>query len=218
MGPHIVMLCTIVSVIVLSGSEVSLSVCVAPNLPMVVTQKPQDYYTWLNCFVLGFRLFVCFLSARAWTQDLILVKQVLYHLCHTPAFFALVIFQIGSQVFVWGQPCNCPIYASHVAGMTGASHHPWLFCWDGVLLTFCLGWPQSTILTISTSHVAGMIGMSYCSWPDSVLSCYLHYILDGERRLVKNPASSQSGRGQAEVEAWALSPHRTPVVLGSLGW
>jgi hypothetical protein len=32
---------------------------------------------------------------------------------------------------------------------------------DGVLITICLGWPQSEILLISASQVAGIAGMSH---------------------------------------------------------
>jgi hypothetical protein len=38
------------------------------------------------------------------TQGLILARQVFYHLSHTPAHFALIIFQVGSHVFAWDWP------------------------------------------------------------------------------------------------------------------
>jgi hypothetical protein len=42
------------------------------------------------------------------------------------------------------------------AGVTGVCHHTQLVGWDGVLLTFCLGWPPTSILWISTSQIAGL--------------------------------------------------------------
>jgi hypothetical protein len=39
--------------------------------------------------------------------------------------------------------CNPPICPSCVAGITGVCHSTQLFCWNGVFLTFCLGWLQN---------------------------------------------------------------------------
>jgi hypothetical protein len=38
------------------------------------------------------------------------------------------------------------------------------FVEKGVSLTFCLGWPQITILPTSTSQVAEIIGVSHHTW------------------------------------------------------
>jgi hypothetical protein len=40
-----------------------------------------------------------------------------------------------------------------------------LVCWDAVSLTFCLSWPQTSILLISASWVATIKGMSHHTWP-----------------------------------------------------
>jgi hypothetical protein len=52
-------------------------------------------------------------TARGWTQGLILARQVIYHLSHPPVLFALVIFWIGSHVFVLepASVCDPPTYA-----------------------------------------------------------------------------------------------------------
>jgi hypothetical protein len=77
----------------------------------------------------------------------------------------LVIFLIGSHMYPTGLDHNPPIYASHVAGMTGMYHHTQLFIgWDRVLEAFCLGWPQSLILSISISLLARITDMSHCIW------------------------------------------------------
>jgi hypothetical protein len=41
---------------------------------------------------------------------------------------------------------------------------PSLFFDMGVLLTFCLGWPQTEILLISASQVAGIIDIYHYAW------------------------------------------------------
>jgi hypothetical protein len=57
---------------------------------------------------------------------------VLYHLSHAPSlfffFFALVIFQVESVVFVRGPASGYdpPTYALHVAGIIDTNHHTWL--------------------------------------------------------------------------------------------
>jgi hypothetical protein len=82
----------------------------------------------------------------------------------------LVISEIGScEVFflAWVRlDLNPPIYACRVLGITGVHHHTWIFCWDGVLLTFsCPSWPQTTIPPISTARATGIIIMSPCIQP-----------------------------------------------------
>jgi hypothetical protein len=67
---------------------------------------------------------------------------------HLQPFSALVIFQIGSWVFVqaWPQTMILLPMASYVAGIIGTHHHhhAWLLSLDKVLTTFCLGWPQTS--------------------------------------------------------------------------
>jgi hypothetical protein len=83
-------------------------------------------------------------------------------------FFALVIFQVGS--------CFCLGLASypwpHKAGITGGHHHGQPFVKMGVLLTFCLCWPQTAILVSTSwdySHVlpclAFWVLLAQPSWP-----------------------------------------------------
>jgi hypothetical protein len=67
---------------------------------------------------------------------------------------------------------------SHTAGITGVYHHVQLIDSDGVLLTFCPGWPQTAILLISISQVAEITGMSHCTWPVSsfvIGPCYVRF-------------------------------------------
>jgi hypothetical protein len=45
----------------------------------------------------------------------------------------------------------------------------------GVLLIFCLGWPQTTILLISTSWVVGIIGMNHCA--QLRIKCFDEYVI-----------------------------------------
>jgi hypothetical protein len=54
--------------------------------------------------------------------------------------------------------------------MTGVHHHTQLIGWDGVSLTFCPSWPQtSAIFRSSASRVAGITGVSHSIWPQGWL-------------------------------------------------
>jgi hypothetical protein len=61
--------------------------------------------------------------------------------------------EVESHFFAQAGVDSAPsIYASYVAGMTGVHHHTQLFIGeDGVLRTFCLGWPQTLILRVAAS-------------------------------------------------------------------
>jgi ABC-type multidrug transport system permease subunit len=93
--------------------------------------------------VLGFKL-------RMWN----LLGRGLCHLTHTLSIFflfALVIFQIEFHVFPWGWPwirILLPI-ASCIDEIVGICHHAWFIGWDGISLTFCQGWPQTSSLLSS---------------------------------------------------------------------
>jgi hypothetical protein len=87
---------------------------------------------------------------------------------HSPNPFALVIFEIGSCFMP--QPTwdlDPPIYAFHIAGVTGGvpttSSFYWLR-WGGVLWMFCLGWPQTLIILISASQVSRIKGVNHHTW------------------------------------------------------
>jgi hypothetical protein len=72
--------------------------------------------------------------------------------------FALVNFWIGSCIFAQASlNCNPSIQASHTAVITGMWHHAQFIGWDEVLITFCLGLPQTVILLVSISQVTGLI-------------------------------------------------------------
>jgi hypothetical protein len=74
----------------------------------------------------------------------------------TPALFCLSYFSDRVLCFCLGLALhhNPPIYASQVAWIT-VPPHP--VCWDGVLLTFCPGWPWTVILPNSVSQVTGIM-------------------------------------------------------------
>jgi hypothetical protein len=52
------------------------------------------------------------------------------------------------------------------------SEPPWPVCWDEILLTFCLIWPQTAILPISTSRVAGITDENHHVWPVQIFYKY----------------------------------------------
>jgi hypothetical protein len=58
-------------------------------------------------------------------------------------------------------------------------HHAQLIFWDGILLTFCPGWPQPVIHLISASWVAGIIGMSHHGLPDFSSFLPAFYVVSG---------------------------------------
>jgi hypothetical protein len=64
-----------------------------------------------------------------------LARQAFYHLSHLWPFFALVIFQIGSQVFAWGWSWTTILLptASPIVGITGTGCHVRLTDWDGLI-------------------------------------------------------------------------------------
>jgi hypothetical protein len=73
-------------------------------------------------------------GAGVWTQDLehLLLEP------HLPPFLALGTFQIGSHIYALTiLYCHSSVYASYLAGTTGAHHCTQLFTgWDGGLINF----------------------------------------------------------------------------------
>jgi hypothetical protein len=89
-----------------------------------------------------------------------------------PVLFALFCLFVWNSLVFMRDP---PIYASHIAGITGACHWVQLLIgWDGVLWSFCPGWSWTTMLPISTSQVTGIPGMRHHIWLKQVL---LHLFL-----------------------------------------
>jgi hypothetical protein len=105
-----------------------------------------------------------FLSCtRDWTQGLTLASQTLYHLSHAPnSFYALDIFWIEFHIFCRLAFGHAPLitYVFFRAGFTSVYHH-WHICWDGISLTFCMGWPWTMIFLIPSSQVVGIIGLHH---------------------------------------------------------
>jgi hypothetical protein len=83
-----------------------------------------------------------------------LTRQVLYQWAMPPDLFTFIVLGIEYCAFVWASlDFNLPIYASHVAAMTGTYHHTQLICWDGISLIFCLGWLQTRILSFLLEYL-----------------------------------------------------------------
>jgi hypothetical protein len=62
----------------------------------------------------------CFWQYPGLNSGLLLVRQALHHSSHAPSLFTFRYFSKRSQI--WAQDildCDPPIYASHVAGITG---------------------------------------------------------------------------------------------------
>jgi hypothetical protein len=78
------------------------------------------------------------------------------------ALYALGIFWTGTQVYArTNLDSNAPSYLRSLQSRDDRYEtlHPAFIGWDGVLLTFCPGWPQSI-----TSQVARTRGMNQCAW------------------------------------------------------
>jgi predicted nucleic acid-binding Zn ribbon protein len=79
-----------------------------------------------------FLVFVSFyFLAALWFElrVLCLLRQMLYHLSHTPALFGFIYFSVGVLSFLPRTVLyyNPPTYASHTAGIRHA-HQTWLVC------------------------------------------------------------------------------------------
>jgi hypothetical protein len=79
-----------------------------------------------------------------------LARQTLYYLSHTASSLCFGYSSDRVSLYAWaGLHCNSPIYASPYSWDDNwAPRHP-VIGWDGVLETFCLGWPHTAILLIS---------------------------------------------------------------------
>jgi hypothetical protein len=100
---------------------------------------------------------------RVWTWSLALARQALYCWSHSslpsPSPFLLQLF------FRWGVTFLPRASLRLILCLLCSWDHRHMpacpaIDWDGVLLTFCLGWPQIKILLISTYWVTGITDVS----------------------------------------------------------
>jgi hypothetical protein len=95
-----------------------------------------------------------------------LARQALYHLSHTPAFFALVIFDIESHFLPELAWISILLFMfPAIAGMTGMYHHKQVLVEmrSHELLPSHTQWPQTVIFPISAFSVSSITGMSHCT-------------------------------------------------------
>jgi hypothetical protein len=100
------------------------------NVPLKHIYMIYAYFVYIYVYILFYvsiwthtHTHLFFGGTGVWTWGLTLARQTLYHLTQSPALFALIIFQIQSQIYV--QAClhnDSLIYASHIAGVTGTYH------------------------------------------------------------------------------------------------
>jgi hypothetical protein len=83
-----------------------------------------------------------------------------------PDLFCLSCFPGRVLCFLPGTSLDCdpPIYASHIAGITGMPLPCLVFLLKGGL-TFCLGLHHTVIFLIAASQVARIKGVSHCTLP-----------------------------------------------------
>jgi hypothetical protein len=111
-----------------------------------------------------------------------LARWVLYTWETPPVLFALVIFfgrvlHFFDQAGLDSDPSTCAFHVAH--GWQAHTPHDWLDGWDGISLTFFLGFPQTTVLLICTSKVTGITGVSHRAWPYVQYFFHLDHLLTG---------------------------------------
>jgi hypothetical protein len=140
--------CVCVSVCVCWRLNLGLWACKARALlPSYTSSFKSSGFGGVGC--LGF-----FGSTGVWTQGLAFARQVPYYLRHASnIFFSLLIFQIGSCGVFWlGQILDCdPPYLCLPHGNYNMYHHIQLIWQYGVLLTFSLSWPGTSIYSLPSS-------------------------------------------------------------------
>jgi hypothetical protein len=106
-----------------------------------------------------------------WTEVLALVSQSLNHLSHTPSPFLFSYSLDESTCFCLGLALDhdLPTYTSCVTDIADLLHYTQLIFWEGVLLTFFPGWPQTVILLISTYQEVQIISMYHYTWPKHII-------------------------------------------------
>jgi hypothetical protein len=93
-----------------------------------------------------------------------------------PSHFTLLIFWIWSCDYSQSDlDHDLPMYAS--AWLLWQVHHynPFFNGWNGISLTFHLGWSQTTILPISTLQVDRIICMSHHAWCNHLLLIWTYF-------------------------------------------
>jgi hypothetical protein len=94
----------------------------------------------------SFAVFIYFILWWYWglNHGLVLCRQALYHLCHSPSPFCFNYFPVSFRVFAWGWSwvAGTLLYTSWVAGMAGMHQCiitlAFLLRW--CLTSFCLYW------------------------------------------------------------------------------
>jgi hypothetical protein len=94
-----------------------------------------------------------------WTRNFVLPKQALYDLSYASSSLGFSYSHKGSRVF------------SLIVGITGACHHTWVICWDGVLVSFCLGCSSIVSLPICLLS-AGITVVSHRVWHNELWMIY----------------------------------------------
>jgi hypothetical protein len=135
------------------------SICTALGLLSLSKMNLSSMSVWINSFFspplakLAFELRALHLLSRhstAWATP--------------PTLFTLRVLETESRFLprlAWSVVLR--FYASHCNwDDKWAPPHPAVFHWDGVLRTFCPGWPGTSILLISAFGVARITGVSHC--------------------------------------------------------
>jgi hypothetical protein len=124
-------------------------------------------------------LFFSFYCTGVWTQGLVFGGRCLITWEMPLALFWFrVTFQVAACVFAWVRlGLQSSTYTSTL------TYYAQIVFWDGVSLTFFLGWPRTRILPISALWVAGIIGVSHCNQPRfSILTMWFLFSVSFKER------------------------------------
>jgi hypothetical protein len=92
-----------------------------------------------------------------------LARQWLYHLSHAPSTFCFGYFFFFNRILLLCLGQTGPqsyLQFPHSWNDRYETSHQLFIGWDGVLWTFYLVWPQTTICPLSASQVVRIMGMS----------------------------------------------------------
>jgi hypothetical protein len=123
-------------------------------------------------------LFFCGSGFEFRTSCFYTCQVVLHHLSHASAFCCFSYFVDRVLYFCLRSGLD-PLFfylylLCSVVGIADTHQHTQLVCWNGVLLTFFLGWTGTSILLISVSWVSGITSVLHYAYPVFYLM-YLKY-------------------------------------------
>jgi hypothetical protein len=102
------------------------------------TNHTSNFHFWsFSEFTIWDTIGIFFLILGFEPKNPVLALQTLYSLSHALSWFCFSYF--SDRVSLFALNSNPPIYASHVAWITGSNHPVPAYLWDGILAKFLPG-------------------------------------------------------------------------------